>query len=50
MNKPCEFKDYKPSFVDGCGGKAVLTEVWELAKDVIDGSCAVPLKVYRISV
>ena len=48
MNKPCEFKNYKPSFVDGCGGKAVLTEVWELAKDVVDGGCAVPLKVYII--
>ena len=45
MNKPCEFLDYKPSFVDGCGGRSVLHEVWALAKDVIDGGCVVPLKV-----
>ena len=45
MNKPCEFENYSPSFVDGCGGKSVLSEMWPLANQVIDGGCAVPVKV-----
>ena len=45
INKPIEFKDYVPSFVDGCGGKSVLSEIWPLAKDIIDGGLAVPIKV-----
>jgi threonine dehydratase len=45
MEKPCEYTNYKPSFVDGCGGKSVLNEMWPLANEVIDGGCAVPLKV-----
>lgn len=45
MGKPCEFKNYEPSFVDGCGGKSVLSEMWPLANQVIDGGCSVQLKV-----
>jgi len=45
MNQPCEFKNYSPSFVDGCGGKSVLSEMWTLANEVIDGVGAVPIKV-----
>ena len=45
MGKPCEFKNYEPSFVDGCGGKSVLSEMWPLANQVIDGGCSVPVKV-----
>jgi len=42
--KPCQFTDWQPSFVDGCGGKGVLEEVWEVAKDAVTAGCAVPLQ------
>merc|ERR1712013_144364 len=42
--KAFAFDAWESSFVDGCGGKAVLEEIWEVAKDVIDGGIAVPLK------
>ena len=48
MGKPCEFKNYEPSFVDGCGGKSVLSEMWPLANQVIDGGCSVQVKVSKI--
>ena len=38
------FDSWESSFVDGCGGKAVLEEIWEVAKDVVDGGIAVPLE------
>src|SRR5262249_48972315 len=34
---------YTPSFVDGCGGKSVLAEMWPLAKTLLDGSFATPI-------
>lgn len=37
------FENWESSFVDGCGGKAVLEEVWAVAKDTLDGGLAVPL-------
>ena len=40
---PSRFDAWAPSFVDGCGGKAVLEEVWAVAKDAVDGGLAVPL-------
>lgn len=39
----CSEVDYQPSFVDGCGGKAVLSPMWPLAQEVLDGSLAVDL-------
>ena len=36
-------KEHASSFVDGCGGKAVLEELWPLARRVIDGGVGVPL-------
>ncbi len=33
-----------PSFVDGAGGKSVLPEMWQLAKDLIKASIVVSLK------
>ena len=45
MGQPCEFLNYEPSFVDGCGGKSVLSEIWPLANQVIDGGCSVQIKV-----
>jgi len=35
--------DYQPSFVDGIGGKAVLPEMWPLARSLLAGSRVVPL-------
>lgn len=40
---PTTFDEYTPSFVDGCGGKGVLREVWSLANQVVDGGLAVPV-------
>jgi threonine dehydratase len=40
----CEqFESWQPSFVDGCGGKAVLTPIWPVAQAVLDGGFAVEL-------
>jgi threonine dehydratase len=33
-----------PSFVDGAGGKSVLPEIWEVAKNLLKGSLVVSLK------
>lgn len=35
--------DYKPSFVDGIGSASVLSEMWPLAKGLLDGSLVVSL-------
>lgn len=35
--------DYRPSFVDGIGGKGVLPEMWPLARDLLAGSHVVSL-------
>ncbi|HEY2942213.1 MAG TPA: pyridoxal-phosphate dependent enzyme [Vicinamibacteria bacterium] len=35
---------YRPSFVDGIGGKGVLTEMWPLARRLLDGSLVVSLE------
>ena len=35
---------YKPSFVDGIGGKSVLEEIWPLAKALLAGSIVVSLR------
>ena len=35
--------EYQASFVDGIGGKSVLPEMWELVRDLLDGSLLVSL-------
>jgi threonine dehydratase len=35
--------DYKASFVDGCGGKALLPQMWERAQSLIAGSYSLTL-------
>ncbi len=35
--------DYTPSFVDGCGSRSVLAEMWPLASTLLDGSLVVSL-------
>jgi threonine dehydratase len=34
---------YAPSFVDGCGSKSLLAEMWPIVRGLVDGSFAVPL-------
>jgi len=36
--------DYKPSFVDGIGGKSLLPEMWPLASSLLAGARVVPLE------
>ncbi len=35
--------DYRPSFVDGAGGRALLPTMWERARELVDEADAVPL-------
>jgi len=37
------FDAWKPSFVDGAGGKSVLPTMWPLLKALVDGSIVMPL-------
>ena len=39
----CYFDGWKPSFVDGAGGKSVLPTMWPLLKTLVDGSIVMPL-------
>ena len=39
----CRFDGWKPSFVDGAGGKSVLPTMWPLLKDLVDGSIVMRL-------
>jgi threonine dehydratase len=41
--KPVEQIDYTPSFVDGIGAPTILPEMWNLAKQLLDGSLVVGL-------
>jgi threonine dehydratase len=41
--RPCYFDAWKPSFVDGAGGKSVLPTMWPLLTSVVDGSIVMPL-------
>jgi threonine dehydratase len=34
---------YAPSFVDGCGSKSLLGEIWPIVRRLIDGAFAVPV-------
>jgi threonine dehydratase len=36
--------DYRPTFIDGSGGKTVLDEMWPLASELLAGSIPVPVK------
>jgi threonine dehydratase len=41
------FPDWKPSFVDGSGGKSVFPRMWELAHHLLAGSIVVTLDEIR---
>jgi threonine dehydratase len=36
--------EFRPSFVDGAGGRALLPGMWERAREVVDEAVAVPLE------
>ena len=40
---PAEASGFAPSFVDGAGAKVVLPQMWELARPLLAGACAVSL-------
>ncbi len=42
--------DYKPSFVDGIGGKTLLPEMWPLASGLLAGARGVPLEAVAAAV
>jgi threonine dehydratase len=35
---------YQPSFVDGCGSKSLLAEIWPIVRRLVDAGLAVPLR------
>ena len=35
--------DYRPSWVDGAGGRSLIPKMWELAQELVDEAVAVPL-------
>jgi len=47
MGSAQRFPDWKPSWVDGCGGKMVLPEMWELARRLLAGSIVSSLEETR---
>jgi threonine dehydratase len=40
--EPCEI-EFRPSWVDGAGGRALLPGMWERARELVDEAVAVPL-------
>jgi len=44
---PQEFKDWKPSFVDGAGGQSVFPRMWQRMKPLLAGSIVVSLEQTR---
>jgi threonine dehydratase len=43
----CYFDRWTPSFVDGAGGRSVLTTMWPLLENLVDGSIVVTLDEVR---
>jgi threonine dehydratase len=46
-SSPQVFKDWKPSFVDGAGGKSVFPRMWERMLPLVDGCIVVTLDETR---
>src|ERR1044071_55203 len=44
---PQEFKDWRPSFVDGAGGQSVFPRMWQRMKPLLAGSIVVSLEQTR---
>ena len=43
------FPDWKPTFVDGAGGRSVFPRMWERMKPVVDGSIVVTLEETKLA-
>jgi threonine dehydratase len=44
---PQAFEDWKPSFVDGAGGRSVFARMWQRMQGLVDGSIVVSLEETR---
>lgn len=44
---PQVFTGWRPSFVDGAGGKSIFPRMWDRLRDVVDGSIVVSLEETR---
>src|SRR6266581_3877230 len=44
MGAPQAFKEWKPSFVDGAGGRSVFPRMWQRMKPLVDGYIVVSLE------
>ncbi len=42
--------DYRPSFVDGIGGKSVLPDIWPRVRDLLDDSLVVSLADIKVAI
>lgn len=49
MGSPQVFREWKPSFVDGAGGKSVFPRMWQRMKPVVDGYIVVSLEESQIA-
>src|SRR6185436_13115592 len=47
MGSPQEFAEWRPSFVDGAGGRSVFPRMWERMRPVVDGCFVVSLDETR---
>ena len=47
--RPCEI-DFHESWVDGAGGRALLSGMWERARELVDEAVAVPLAEVEVAV
>lgn len=50
MGRAMKVEAWEPSFVDGCGGRAVLGEVWEVARHVVTGAGTVSVPAVAAAV
>jgi threonine dehydratase len=47
LGRASAFEEWKPSFVDGSGGKSVFPRMWERMRGLVDGSIVVTLEETR---
>ncbi|HYL26429.1 MAG TPA: pyridoxal-phosphate dependent enzyme [Candidatus Nitrosotalea sp.] len=47
LGKPSAFEGWRPTFVDGAGGKSIFPRMWERMRGLVDGSIVVTLDETR---
>ncbi len=47
LGRPSVFEEWRPSFVDGAGGKSIFPRMWERMRGLVDGSIVVTLDETR---